>query len=130
MMKWLQRITAAFLCLIGLSAVLMVVTPKPKLPSETMSPKEFCTFRMRDAPAAVEQEIKLKLKAPATAQFSGSEASLSNLGVDGTCNYIVTGNVDAQNAFGALLRSRFFGSVSYDKNGWRVIDTAFDRQNR
>jgi hypothetical protein len=56
-----------------------------------------------------EQCVKQGLKAPSTAEFSGVE------GVPIKENaFQVSGTVDAQNAFGAMLRQRFLVTVSYD----------------
>lgn len=55
--------------------------------------------------AAAQISVKSQLKAPSTARFSGSkETQVKDLGDD---TYIVTGWVEAQNSFGAMVRSSF-----------------------
>ena len=60
----------------------------------------------QQATQACEDKLRASLKAPATAQFSGIDASPSDAtqAADGR-GWYVTGNVDAQNSFGALIRS-------------------------
>lgn len=53
------------------------------------------------AEMACKDQVKARLKAPSTAEFSDVEA----VGYAGS--YTVTGNVDAENSFGAALRSTF-----------------------
>lgn len=60
----------------------------------------------QQATQACEDKLRGQLKSPATAQFSGTDASPSDAtqAADGR-GWYVTGNVDAQNSFGALIRS-------------------------
>lgn len=61
-----------------------------------------------------QQEVKKKLKAPGTAKFSWTAANdLSSLGGG---RYKVESWVDAQNSFGALLRSEFTCIVNLRTN--------------
>ncbi len=46
--------------------------------------------------------VKADLKAPATAQFSEVEVKQ-----EGSKTYLISGSVDSQNGFGALLRNSF-----------------------
>jgi hypothetical protein len=58
--------------------------------------------------------VKARLKAPATARFSG-ETVEHTAGYDG-----VTGDVDAQNSFGALIRSHYTCHAWVDGGAWHV----------
>lgn len=60
----------------------------------------------QQATQACEDKIRASLKAPATAKFSGEDASPSDAtqAADGK-GWYVTGNVDAENSFSALVRS-------------------------
>ena len=60
-----------------------------------------------DAMAAAEKYVKGKLKSPSTAKFSGESATLSG------STWTVTGTVDAQNGFGATVRSTFRVTVKF-----------------
>jgi hypothetical protein len=55
------------------------------------------------------QYVEYSLKAPSTAEFSSDVAVAQ--GADG--NYVVTGYVDAENSFGATLRSYYEVTMSY-----------------
>jgi hypothetical protein len=66
-----------------------------------------------------EQFVKERLKAPATAEFGGYVNS--TVTPKGTGHFAVSGYVDAQNSFGAKLRSRFACDISYAGNDrWRA----------
>jgi hypothetical protein len=67
----------------------------------------------QQAIAACEDAVRGVLKAPATAQFSGEQAVPS-----GTDAYDVSGNVDAENSFGALLRQRWTCNALRFAAGW------------
>lgn len=70
---------------IGVSAILVITIPSPE----------------ERAVDECQQEVLAQLKAPATAEFGDAEAEETEDG------YLVTGQVDAQNGFGALIRSDF-----------------------
>jgi len=53
--------------------------------------------------------VRERLKAPATAKFSNEKI----IAIDGKL-YIVTGDVDSQNSYGAMLRSNYNCLVSRD----------------
>lgn len=53
---------------------------------------------------ACEERVKNSLKSPSTADFSGVTTT-------GSGPYSVTGDVDSQNGFGAMVRSSFSCSV-------------------
>lgn len=59
--------------------------------------------------------VKQELKAPATAGFSGESKDL-----DGDV-YTVTGSVDAENSFGAKLRSSYVCKVRDAGDEWRKV---------
>jgi len=64
-----------------------------------------------------EKFIPDRLKAPATAKFSNITTT------DNAGTYTVTGSVDSENSFGALIRSTFICSVHSSGNQW-VLDSA------
>lgn len=73
-----------------------------------------------DAPSAYEARmqcerwVKDKLKAPATAEFSGAVETST-----GTNSWTITGNVDAENGFGAQVRSVWSCDIRLDGDTWR-----------
>jgi hypothetical protein len=77
-----------------------------------------------DAYYISQQFVEDRLKAPASAEFprfSNSKVSVSCTGND---KYIVRAYVDAQNSFGALIRTYYECEVRYNKSSdkWRLID--------
>lgn len=67
-----------------------------------------------DAERVCQDFVKQRLKAPATAKFSGLDHS-----ADGA-DYTVTGAVDSQNSFGAMLRSGFTCVVRDTSGHWEL----------
>ena len=63
--------------------------------------------REREARAACRQFVLQRLKAPATADFLRSEERFGRATDAGPEDYRVLGAVDAQNSFGAMIRSRY-----------------------
>jgi len=64
---------------------------------------------------ACEAWVSGQLVAPATAKFSGEQFF-------DTADPEVTGNVDAENEFGALLRSQFSCNMARSGDDWTVAD--------
>jgi len=63
--------------------------------------------------AQCEDQVKERLKAPSTAKFDNEEAS-------GSGTWTVTGTVDSQNSFGAMLRADFRCTVIVDGDSIRT----------
>ncbi|WP_288649637.1 hypothetical protein [Pseudomonas sp. UBA5568] len=68
--------------------------------------------------------VKQRLKSPATAQFPYVNDQGVDVVPDGECGFQVSAYVDSQNGFGALIRSSYRASISYDRATklWRVSD--------
>ncbi len=67
-------------------------------------------FDQYDIKVIAEQEVEERLKAPSTAKFSNIEVTKTG------STWVVTGYVDAQNSFGAMIRNRF--RVEIKDNGY------------
>lgn len=67
-----------------------------------------------EAEMQCERWVKEKLKAPATAKFSNG-----NYTSNGGSSWTVTGSVDAENSFGALVRSDWTCDIRLDGDTWR-----------
>lgn len=80
------------------------------------------------APVRAEAYAKDGLVSPTTAKFGEQQTNLTSSEDDNICNYIVTGLVDAQNSFGAMLRTQYSVSVRYDKQAdrWSLIDLSIE----
>lgn len=64
-----------------------------------------------------EQFIEKRLRSPGSAEFSQTEAT------DNGTSWIVSGAVDSQNGFGALVRNRYDCEVRHvSGEDWRLVD--------
>jgi len=72
-----------------------------------------------DAYAACENWVEEQLRAPSTADFSGhGDSTITEAG----SGYDIRGYVDAENGFGAQIRTDWSCSVQLDGNSWRLLD--------
>lgn len=99
---WVALSVAALLAICLVSAVARGNAPDRGAPA-------------RDAKRVCQDFVKKRLKAPSTAEFVDLEVSES------AGDYTVAGNVDAQNSFGAQLRSAFTCVVHDDGDEWRLV---------
>lgn len=74
-----------------------------------------------EAYAYTEQLVKNNLKAPSTAKFSNQKFGYN----EEYSRYIVSGSVDSQNSFGAMLRADFYAEYDQDL---AMIYFVFDNQ--
>lgn len=75
--------------------------------------------RGSDAVEQCQQAVKDRLKSPASAQFG--DPSLSVATGETADFYTVTGTVDSQNSFGAMLRNQYRCKATLERDGkWRV----------
>lgn len=78
-----------------------------------------------DAVYMAQEFVTDRLKAPSTADFPRRLQS-AVYGKD--CTFIITGMVDAQNSFGAMIRSTYVGTLEYspEADSWTVKDLLID----
>jgi hypothetical protein len=76
---------------------------------------------LASAAAACQEKVKAQLKAPGTAKFGGEEYSTTNTDTP----VRVSGWVDAENSFGALVRNRYSCLAMPTDHGWSVGDVTF-----
>jgi hypothetical protein len=65
--------------------------------------------------------VKQRLKSPSTADFP--YINKVKVLTSGECSFEIVGYVDAQNGFGAMIRSNYVAKITRDKhddNGWRL----------
>jgi len=91
--------------------------------SKEQTPEEKCA----DTTAAfvMSQEfVKKRLKAPATAEFPYTSSEGVSVIYLGDCKHKILAYVDAQNSFGAKIRTRYSAEVQNEKgtDTWRLLD--------
>ena len=112
------------LAIIGIVVLLIIFSPA-KAPSSTASaPREPGNI---DAQVMCQQFIEKQLKAPSTAKFPSSrEWKIDH--VAGTADYHASSYVDAQNSFGAMIRSNITCDMTYDASTklWTASKASID----
>lgn len=112
----------AFLYCVGVSIVLTRVDPappesakrdKPAAPEAPPRPPD--RGSIYDAYEVCKDEIRSRLKAPSTASFVGRASQVVEDRGEG--RYLVDGEVDAENSFGAHIRSRYVCGLQYEGEG-------------
>ncbi|PZF63343.1 hypothetical protein DEI81_08015 [Curtobacterium sp. MCBD17_013] len=83
--------------IVALAIILTVIGSFSHSSDDSVSDNSF------EAKSACENQVKDHLKSPSTAKFNDS--------VSGVGPFTVTGTVDSENSFGAMLRSNFECSV-------------------
>lgn len=111
-----KRRTNIWAAAIGISAVLACGI----YATVSHSSSNPATNRGTNAVAQCETAVKNQLKAPATAKFSGEDY------IDEDPTWLVTGSVDAQNGFGALLRSAFNCTLTRSGESFTVSQANID----
>lgn len=68
--------------------------------------------------------VKQRLKSPSSAKFPYVNDRGVNVLPDGKCGFLVSAYVDSQNGFGAMIRSQYQASISYDRKTelWRICE--------
>lgn len=84
---------------------------------------DYTPARSNDAWVAAKEVVKKNLKAPATAEFCQiSDASIwAENGI-----YTISGYVDAQNSYGALLRKKFVVELKLTSSGYKDASIIFE----
>lgn len=93
---------------------------KPKTDSDYLNDRVYCYVVAKDY-------AKKILVSPASAKFSSTPLIRSRKESEGVFVYYIDSYVDSQNAFGAMLRSKFSASVRYyvKQDKWVVYEFEF-----
>lgn len=86
---------------------------------------ESCTKMQNFAYPASKDEVRARLKAPSTASFPWTPIVSQHIG---DCKFQVLAYVDAQNGFGAMIRSNYVATLTYDPAAerWRVTSVKLE----
>lgn len=87
-----------------------------------------CTDQRLDlAYIMIQGDVRSQLKAPSTAKFPTRFAPGTRH--EGDCIYRVVSYVDAQNSFGAMIRTNFEGRIRYypESKSWQTMQVRIDR---
>lgn len=98
----------------GMFVLFNVVSCTQQMAAGEDEPEEFVPTQT-DARFVCEEWVKERLKAPATAEFTDGTVSGSPSG------YTITGTVDSENGFGAMLRGDWSCEIRYEPSTeeWR-----------
>ncbi len=68
--------------------------------------------------------VEDKLKSPSTAEFPYSSSKGVNVHYQGECRHKISAYVDAQNSFGAMIRTKYYAEVQNEKGTdiWRLLN--------
>ena len=101
--------------ILGIAVTILAISPLVACSSSSGSEKD--AGDEWSAQAVCEEFVKDRLKSPATADFSDEERLQMSETV-----FVVTGSVDSENGFGALIRNNFTCRVRYagDEN-WHLV---------
>lgn len=119
---------------VGLAVVIFVVVrlaaglPEPQLTPEQQAERAAAmqAARCSDTGTAymmAQEAVSARLRAPSTARFPGMFRDGVSVRRTGECGFVVTGYVDAQNGFGAQIRSQFIVTLrgpTGDEDTWAV----------
>lgn len=98
-------------------AVLIVVVGAVRLIGMVLEDRE------GDARKACEGYVRDSLKSPSSAEFSEAEAEER-----GEYGFTVSGAVDSENGFGAMIRNQYECKVNSIGDDWLLIDLDFEGQ--
>ncbi|MEQ9374126.1 MAG: hypothetical protein RIG68_03055 [Imperialibacter sp.] len=101
----------AWLVIIGIIILAIFINYLGNNPDKPKEKKQYVTEY--EAKVVAETQVKELLKAPSTAKFSGVKDTKIEAIAGG--GYKVSGYVDSQNSFGAMLRSKYTCDVFVDK---------------
>jgi hypothetical protein len=117
--KFGKHIASAFLLLVfGILAVGSTDSDKSSDPNawKTEDNKSMAYIMMEDF-------VKQRLKSPSTAEFPGVfDGKLDHVTALGNQTYRIVSYVDAQNSFGAKIRTKFIGEIKQTSaDRWQLI---------
>lgn len=125
--KWNERLDSCNEASIAMEQCASQPMKTIKAAVEKVRAERHAAFCAEDATRFVgrhaEEAVRGSLKSPATADFNGADRRVTHEG----CAYTVRGTVDAQNSFGALLRSSYrVKLLRMENNEWLITAVTVD----
>lgn len=113
--------------LIGIPIFICMLLPTPKEPKKIPKP-----WHERDCSGTalfmIKEHVKNRLKASSTAKFPGLFDGGDHV-YRKKQKYTVISYVDAQNGFGAMIRTKFIGQIEQVSDGnWKLISLTFEQE--
>lgn len=114
----------AYIVFVFLVVVIIIVVVLGQMDKKT---KGYSEEDRADAWVCAQDVVKKNLKSPSSAKFClMSEATIHYNGEDGGgSRYTVSGYVDAQNSFGAMIRKNFTVNLTVTKDGYKRATCTF-----
>ena len=124
-LSWVRKAAAV---LFG-TMVVVSIFYKPKTPEQIAAETQAGEDAHLNLMACVntEEAVQKRLKAPTSAKFPGCSAYTVKTN-DARTEFFVTGYVDAQNSFGAMIRTRFSVAMTKGKtdDSWKVVNALLE----
>lgn len=116
------KIGVILFSLVALAVFVNHIETRPKETPEQRRERYCSNDSIISASFWAQDFVRQHLKAPSTAEFSANSSKYV-----GNCEFAATGFVDAQNSFGAKIRSRYLVRLEYDPIGdkWRELNVVF-----
>lgn len=94
--------------------------------SKEQTAEEKCTDKIH-AFVMSQEFVKKRLKAPSSAEFPYISSEGVSVIYLGECKHNISAYVDAQNSFGAKIRTRYSAQIQYDKgtDKWWLLAIEF-----
>lgn len=102
-------------------------TPEQKAHETKQREEQACNSDKIGAFVMAQKFVEKVLKAPSTAIFprGTKDSTIENIGI---CTYKVRSFVDAENSFGAKIRSHYTALIKYEGQGtWSAVDVQIDQ---
>lgn len=119
--KWaLIALGFHLLCAAELAAVATVIYYSPENRARRQESERFSEKLRAESEAReiVQKAVKRSLRSPTTAHFDYALVRLSQKDTD---VYVVSGEVHAQNGFGATIRNYYSGKARRHSDGWVLV---------
>lgn len=126
-MSFMGKIIAVlFIAMVGSCVIGKAIAPKDRSPAPVKTAQELAAEKAENTKASVKYNarryVELVLKAPSTAKFPYDSEFTAWQTADNKDVWEVTGYVDAQNDFGAMIRSHWYVKIHVVGDAYQLVD--------